>query len=103
MALLCTAAVCVSNHQADRAAHSLVGTWSAQAEEVIDSAGRTIASNPAAGVLVYTGVFTPWMIIIRRVGNVSVDGREHAVQAARFINDQYASVVRCWPDRFAAF
>jgi predicted TIM-barrel fold metal-dependent hydrolase len=29
--------------------------------------------------------------------------REHAVQAARFINDQYASVVRRWPDRFGAF
>ena len=52
--LLCTAAGCVSNHQADRAAHSLVGTWSAQAEETIDSAGRTISSNPATGVLVYT-------------------------------------------------
>lgn len=54
MTLLCTAAGCVSNHQADRAAYSLVGTWSAQAEETIDSAGRTIASNPATGVLVYT-------------------------------------------------
>lgn len=29
--------------------------------------------------------------------------REHAVQAARFINDQYASVMRRWPDRFGAF
>jgi predicted TIM-barrel fold metal-dependent hydrolase len=29
--------------------------------------------------------------------------REHAVEAARFINDQYASVVQRWPDRFAAF
>lgn len=54
MTLLCAAAGCVSNHQADRAAYSLVGTWSAQAEETIDSAGRTIASNPATGVLVYT-------------------------------------------------
>lgn len=54
MTLLCTAAGCVSNHQADRAAYSLVGTWSAQAEETIDSAGRTISSNPATGVLVYT-------------------------------------------------
>jgi hypothetical protein len=53
MTLLCTAAGCVSNHQ-DRAAYSLVGTWSAQAEETIDSAGRTIASNPATGLLVYT-------------------------------------------------
>ena len=26
-----------------------------------------------------------------------------AVQAARFINDQYASVIRRWPDRFGAF
>jgi hypothetical protein len=52
--LLCTAAGCVSNHQADRATYSLIGTWSAQAEETIDSAGRTIASNPATGVLVYT-------------------------------------------------
>jgi Lipocalin-like domain len=54
MTLLCTAAGCVSDNQADHAAYSLVGTWSAQAEETIDSAGRTIASNPATGVLVYT-------------------------------------------------
>jgi hypothetical protein len=52
--LLSTAAGCVSNHQADRAAYSLVGTWSAQAEETIDAAGRRIASNPATGLLVYT-------------------------------------------------
>ena len=54
MTLLCTAAGCVSNHQAERAADSLVGTWSAQAEEIVDSAGRTVASNPATGLLVYT-------------------------------------------------
>ena len=54
MILLCTAAGCVSNHRADRAAYSLVGTWSAQAEETVDSADRTIASNPATGLLVYT-------------------------------------------------
>jgi predicted TIM-barrel fold metal-dependent hydrolase len=29
--------------------------------------------------------------------------RDHAVKAARFINDQYADVVRRWPDRFDAF
>jgi hypothetical protein len=52
--LLCTAAGCVSNHQADRAAYSLVGTWSAQAEETVDTAGRTVSSNPATGLLVYT-------------------------------------------------
>jgi len=54
MTLLCTAAGCTSNHQADRAAYSLVGTWSAQAEETVDSAGRTVFSNPATGLLVYT-------------------------------------------------
>jgi hypothetical protein len=54
MILLCTAAGCGSNHQADRAAYSLVGTWSAQAEETIDSAGRTVSSNPATGLLIYT-------------------------------------------------
>lgn len=64
MAVLGMAAGCASKHPADRAASSvvgtslvgtsLVGTWSAQAEETVDPAGRTLASSPARGLLVYT-------------------------------------------------
>lgn len=54
LTLLCTAADGVSGHHTDRAASSLVGTWRAQAEETVDAAGRTVASNPTRGLLVYT-------------------------------------------------
>ncbi len=52
--LLCVIGGCASSHQANRAAYSLVGTWSAKAAETTDPAGRTIASDPATGLIVYT-------------------------------------------------